>query len=127
MQRKFPTEKEEIRFLVQGETDVIFRWYTRPEDSEADAERVPVCGVEGANCQEQPSLAGLLGKTYISLLVSVKHHYSWTLDILFVCDDVGRRVGTGIGTFFWFSRCRYTVLMPSILDPHDSIGDLNPA
>ena len=56
-----PIRSTKILDLVQGETDVIFRWYTRPEDSDNSSFRVPVCGIEGANCQEEPSAAGLLG------------------------------------------------------------------
>jgi hypothetical protein len=42
---------------------VIFRWFTRPEDSETSAAREPVCGIEGSNCQkEAPVTEGLLGE-----------------------------------------------------------------
>lgn len=56
--------QDDIKCTIVGETDVIFRWFIQPEDSEDSSARTAVCGIEGAHCQEGeagPSSAGLLG------------------------------------------------------------------
>jgi len=43
---------DKIKCVVVGETEVIFRWFTRPED-EPEGALVQVCGVENDNCLSQ--------------------------------------------------------------------------
>jgi len=45
------TPSDEIVCSTLGKHEVVFRWYTRPEDSEEDSELTQLCGVEGDNCK----------------------------------------------------------------------------
>jgi hypothetical protein len=42
--------KDELKCTVTGAHEVVFRWFTKPEISEEEAELTPLCGVENDNC-----------------------------------------------------------------------------
>jgi len=53
------SSEEALKCVVIGERDVIFRWFTRPEGSEEDAEYTQICGFDNDNCASADETSGL--------------------------------------------------------------------